>query len=119
MPQKYLYEPGCAQIPAPSANIPSGTIINHAVLGACLVEGLNARNATGEPIHVRYKGIAEVRSASATTFAAGVTVEILAGLAVANATAGAFDIGRAVIAKTSGQTSVMIELNEYTPAPPE
>lgn len=115
MGAKFLYEPGCAQIAAPSANIPSGKFINHAVLGACLVERLNANNASGEPIHVRYKGIVEVPAASGTTFSAGATVEINSStdLAVAN-TAGTFDIGRAVVAKTSGQLSVLVELNEYT-----
>lgn len=116
MTAKFRYQVGCAQIAAPSANIPSGKFINHAVLGACLVEGLSASNDSGAPIHVRYKGIVEVPSASATTFTAGVTVEInsTTDLAVANA-AGTFDIGRAVVAKTSGQTSVLVELNEYTP----
>lgn len=117
MSAKFHFEFGTAQIPAPSANIASGAIIIHAELGACLVEKLNPSNATGDPIHVRYKGIAEVPSASATTFAAGATVEILAGVAVANGTESGVDIGRAVFQKVSGQTSVLVKLNEYTPAP--
>ena len=112
MTAQLISEHGVAQIAAPSANIPSGQIFEHAVLGACLKEGLNSTNATGDPIGVRYAGLAEVASASGTTFVAGVTVEIdeATQLAVAN-TAGDFDIGRCVVAKTSGQTSVLVELN--------
>lgn len=110
MTAKFVYAPGEAQIPAPSANIPSGQLINDAALGACIVEGLAARNAIGDPIHVRYQGIVEVPAASATTFAKNAAVQFAnsTGLAVAT---GDFAVGKAVVAKTSGQTSVLVRLN--------
>lgn len=111
---KFLYENGCCQIAAPSANIPAGKLINHAVLGACLKEGL-APHASGAPIHVRYAGIIEVPAASGTTFSAGAEVQInsTTDLAVAS---GDFAIGRAVVAKTSGQLSVLVQLNVAPPS---
>ncbi|TWU66458.1 DUF2190 family protein [Crateriforma conspicua] len=112
MVAKILQSYGVAQIPAPSAGLSSGDFLNHAVLGACMVMGLNVPSAIGDPITVVYAGIAEVPSASATTLAQGATAEIdsSSGLAVAD-TAGDFDIGKVVTAKTAGQTSVQILLN--------
>lgn len=102
---------GEAQIPAPSANIPSGKLINDTALGACVVQGLAAANATGDPIAVVYAGIIEVPAASATTFAKNANVQInsTTDLAVAS---GDFHIGKALEAKTSGQTSVRVVLNK-------
>lgn len=104
------HAPGEAQIPAPSANLASGKVLIHATLGACVVEGVHAVRAQGDPIHVRYAGIALVPAASATTFAADANVQINTSTNLA-VTSGGTHIGRAVEAKTSGQTSVRVLLN--------
>lgn len=111
MTAKYIHAPGEAQIAAPSANIPAGRILNDTALGACIKEGLNATNASGEPIHVRYVGVVEIPSASGTTFAKNAVVQYAnsTGLAVVT---GDFHVGRALEAKTSGQLSVRVILNK-------
>lgn len=100
-------------IPAPADDLESGDMFNDTALGACVVLGLNPNKVTGEPIAVAYRGVVEVPSASGTTLAKAATVEYDATskLAVAD-TAGDFDIGSAVVAKTSGQTVAQILLNE-------
>lgn len=67
----------------------------------------------GDMANVRIKGRYEVASASATTFAAGVTVGWNDGtnLAVAAGT-GTFDIGIASKAKIAGELVVSVLLNE-------
>lgn len=66
----------------------------------------------GERFTVYTKGVGKALSASATTFAKASAVEWndTTNLAVAS---GDFAIGGAVDAKTSGQTSVVVNLNEF------
>lgn len=91
-----------------------GDIVNKSGL-AGVVEG---PVASGDPMNVRVKGVYDVASASATTFAAGATVEFnnTTKLAVASA-AGDFVLGLAAKAKVSGETVVRVILNESTVAP--
>ena len=102
-----------AQIPAPSALLTSGDVISHATLGACIVEGLLPGQAIGDPITVRHgKGpTIAVPSASATTFTAAASVEYDNETDVAVAAAGGdFAIGKALFAKTAGQTEVIVTI---------
>lgn len=110
-----VFPAGEAQIPAPSANLTSGAVLNHAAYGPCVVEGLLPNQTSGGLITIRHsKGpTIALPSASATTFAANAEVEWhdATDLAVA-ATAGTFDVGRAAFAKTSGQLEVLVILGE-------
>jgi len=69
--------------------------------------------ALGDVVRVKVKGIFDIASASATTFSAGVICEWDESdtVAVAQA-AGDFDLGTVVAAKTSGQTTVRVSLND-------
>lgn len=62
------------------------------------------------------KGVFAIATASATVFAVAAEIEWddTNNLAVA-ATAGTFDLGRAVNAKTNGQIETVVNLNEVTP----
>lgn len=72
--------------------------------------------AIGERFTALTKGVFAVLTASGTTFSAADEIEWddTNNLAVA-AAGGDFDLGRAVNAKTSGQTETLINLNEVTP----
>jgi len=70
--------------------------------------------AASEKGSVYTEGIFDVLSASGTTFSAGVDVDWddSNNLAVADA-AGDYHLGTAVAAKTSGQTVVRVDLNQF------
>lgn len=72
--------------------------------------------AIGDRFTALTKGVFAFATASGTTFAEGAEIEWddTPNLCVA-ATAGDFDLGRAVNAKTSGQTETVVNLNEVTP----
>lgn len=68
---------------------------------------------TGDRFTAYTKGVFECDTASGTTFAANAEIEWddTNNLCVA-ATAGTFDLGRSVVAKTSGQLKTIVNLNE-------
>lgn len=94
-----------------AADLQPGQIIlaagKAAVVSGCAVV------KTGDRFAAYTKGVYEVAAASGTTFTQGVDVEWddTNNLAVAN-TAGTFDIGRTVVAKTAGQLTTLVNLNE-------
>lgn len=71
---------------------------------------------SGDRYTVYTKGVFAVITASATTFSAGAEIEWddTTNLCVA-AAGGTFNLGRAVNAKTNGQTETVVNLNEVTP----
>lgn len=95
-----------------SAAQKGGDIVQTADGYAGVIQGVGDY-ASGDIVKVKVKGVFEVASASATTFSAGAICEWDDGAtaAVANA-AGDFDLGVVVKAKTSGQTTVLVSLND-------
>lgn len=80
---------------------------------AGFILGLSTDNIEiGDEVEADCEAIAEVASASGTTFAVGATVgwDDTNNLAVTGGT-GDFDIGKATKAKTSGQTTVWVAFN--------
>jgi predicted RecA/RadA family phage recombinase len=76
----------------------------------------------GDVANFRVQGQFKVASASATTFAAGASAywDVTANLAIPSTDAGYdaendFYLGRAVAAKTNGQTTVLVDLNIPVP----
>lgn len=103
-------------------NVPAGTSCGDVVElpdgRAAVVVGLNlVANADGTfDATCIYTGIYEVPAASATTFAAGVTVDWDAsagdnGEAIATGGVGDFVMGLVVRAKTASQLVVLVDLN--------
>ena len=74
-------------------------------------------HASGDRVAVCTDCLVELDSASATTFSAEVAVSwhTTNKLAVANATAGSRAVGFAARAKTNGQVTVLVRLNQRIP----
>lgn len=106
----YLHDPDIVKFTAASA-VAAGEVLQHG--GEAVVnQGLNDA-VTGDPIVARRRGVLTVTAASALTRSVGDTVgwDDTANEAVAGG-AGDFDIGKARVAKTSGQTTIVVGLNE-------
>ena len=96
-----------------TADYEAGEIVQVPDGRAGFILGLASDNIeTGDEVSADCEGIAEVVSASGTTFAAAATVgwDDTNNLAVAGGT-GDFDIGKAAKAKTSGQAVVLVAFN--------
>lgn len=87
----------------------SGDIVQKGGL-AGVIEGLSGV-AIGDAAVARTKGVVEVACASATTFSEGAAVQWDNTNKLAVAT-GDFALGKAAKAKTNGQTTVWVILNE-------
>lgn len=90
-----------------------GEVVRSPSLRAGIIQGINPNELkTGQEVTIDTEAVADVASASGTTFALGATVgwDDTANLAVAGG-AGDFDIGKAEIAKTAGQLVVRVAFN--------
>lgn len=102
-----------------AADYSAGQILSPTVVGGgvCGVVAGSAPIKTGDRFTVLTKGVFDVDSASATTVTKGNVTEWDDSGNKAVASSGTFTLGRAVLAKTSGQLVVKVNLNEFGDEP--
>lgn len=102
-----------------AGNYSAGEILSPTITGAG-VAGVVSGSApvkTGDRFTVLTRGVFELASASATTISKGAVAHWNDTSNLAVASGGDFRVGPALVAKTSGQLKVLVNLNEFGDQP--